>query len=193
MDDAAGPTRFPFSSRTAILALEHHYWELSAPAERDVEADIERAMPSARRAGGLSKDLFITIARWKSRRNTRLYQRNTEADVWTATRAAFVAPKEDGAIEALTDLHGVALRTATALLHWMRPERFPILDFRVVAALDVVEPSSWEDVTFYSRTAGRIRALAAKHKLDLRVIDRALWAWQKEASGPTRRCGRAAR
>ena len=61
----------------------------------------------------------------------------------------------------------------------MRPDRFPILDEKVVLALDEEEPRSWEDVSFYTRIADRIRALARRHDLALRIVDRALWTWGK--------------
>jgi hypothetical protein len=76
-------------------------------------------------------------------------------------------------------LRGVALRTASAILHWMRPDRYPILDFRVVGALGKPEPSSYEDVDFYLKIAEEVKSLAQRHALDLRTIDRALWAWHK--------------
>ena len=61
----------------------------------------------------------------------------------------------------------------------MRPDLYPILDFRVVGALGKPEPASYEDIGFYLRIAKEIRVLAGRHGLDLRTMDRALWAWQK--------------
>jgi hypothetical protein len=49
----------------------------------------------------------------------------------------------------------------------------------VVLAVDEQEPTSWEDVTLYTRIADRIRALARRHDLALRIVDRALWTWAK--------------
>ncbi len=194
MPTALPAGKLPFDDRAAILALEERYRKVFClPSDVATEDAIGDAMKEARNAGVLSRKLFLQIARWKSKRPTRHYEKNSEDEVRDATRLAFVARTDTDAILALTDLHGVGLRTATALLHWMRPEEFPILDFRVVAALGEAEPCSWEDVTFYSQIADRIRALAAKHKLGLRVIDRALWAWQKEATAAQRRCGRPAR
>lgn len=127
----------------------------------------------------MPKPLFVRLARWKSVRKTPDYESNTEAEVRAATSAAFAASDDAAAIQALTPLRGVALRTASAILHWMRPDRFPILDVRVLAALGVPEPPSYEDVRFYSTIAARIRALAEQHVLDLRTVDRALWTWDK--------------
>lgn len=172
-------TAFPLRDRVAILDLARRYFELITPSERAAEDDIERAMPEARRQGFLPKDLFVKIARWKSVRKTPDYESNSPGDVTAATRGAFAAATEDEAIAALKRLNGVALRTATALLHWMRPDSFPILDFRVVGALGEAKPTNWEDVGFYSRISARVRDLARGHELSLRTVDRALWAWQK--------------
>jgi hypothetical protein len=179
--------KFPFEDRDAIDAFEERYWALCKPEEVAAETAIKGATQKARHAGFLSRDLFLVIARWKSKRPTRHYLKNSEADVREASRLAFLARTEAEAIHALTDLHGVGLRTATALLHWMRPEEFPILDFRVVGALGEAEPASYEDVAYYLRIAARVRHLAAKHKVTLRVIDRALWTWQRLAADKRRR------
>ena len=61
----------------------------------------------------------------------------------------------------------------------MRPDVYPILDFRVVGALGKPEPTSYEDINFYLGIAKEIRVLAERHGLDLRTMDRALWAWKK--------------
>ena len=96
-----------------------------------------------------------------------------------ATAAAFTARNDKDAINALCQLNGVALRTATALLHWMRPNEFPIIDVRVIAALGLPDPSSWEDIGYYQRVAEQIRSVAAAASVDLRTVDRALWTLDK--------------
>ncbi|MEA3246747.1 MAG: hypothetical protein U9Q74_11385, partial [Gemmatimonadota bacterium] len=122
---------------------------------------------------------FVRVGRWKSVRQTPNYESNSEERVRTATVAAFKASDDEQAIAALISLKGVALRTATAILQWMRPERFPILDVRVVSALGLEEPSSWDDTAYYAQVADRVRELARQCGVDLRTMDRALWAWDK--------------
>jgi hypothetical protein len=60
-----------------------------------------------------------------------------------------------------------------------KPETKEWFHFRVVGALGKPEPTSYEDIDFYLRIAKEIRVLAERHGLDLRTMDRALWAWQK--------------
>jgi len=171
---------FPFDDLTAILNLALEYWNLISSSEAIAEQAFEREMPIARKQGFLTKELFVRLGRWKSVRQTPNYESNDEMDIRAATARAFSANDERTAILALTRLRGVALRTASALLQWMRPELFPILDIRVVGALGRPEPSSYEDMDFYLDITRDVRALAQRHGLDLRTMDRALWAWHKK-------------
>ncbi|MEO5802523.1 MAG: hypothetical protein ABIR24_03270 [Verrucomicrobiota bacterium] len=165
--------------RNKIVALADEYWSVIADRDSEAERTFEKAFIEARRNGYLTKDLFVRVARWKSVRNTRNYNLNTEDEIRAATSLAFQASDDAAAIGALVLLRGVALRTASAILHWMRPDRFPILDYRVIYALGETAPESYEDIRFYIRIAERIRELALRHSLDLRTIDRALWTWDK--------------
>jgi len=51
----------------------------------------------------------------------------------------------------LDRVSGVATRMAVAMLHWMRPNQFPMLDVRVVRSLGWEDPPSWENLDFYER------------------------------------------
>jgi len=177
------------SDRNEIVAFADDYWTLIASSDAKAERTFENDFRVARSCGLLSKELFVRVARWKSVRNIRRYESNTEADIRTATAAAFQACDDATAIKALTQLHGVAVRTASAILHWMRPERFPILDYRIMAALGEMTPKSYDDIRIYIRVADRIRELALLHSLDLRTIDRALWTWDKRRSRSKSKCG----
>lgn len=170
-------TSFPFEDREAILSLADLYWNESSATEAAKERRFEQDFLHARELGYLSKDLFLCVARWKSKRPTPYYKRNSESRIRDVTTKAMAARDDTAALSALMRLSGVRLRTASAILHWLRPDRFPILDVNVVVALGEPEPKSYDDFGLYSRIAQRIRALAGQHQLDLRTIDRALWTW----------------
>lgn len=170
---------FPISDRDAVLELAELYWSLIKPHEYEIEKRLEKEMPTYRHQAFLDRPIFLAIASWKSPRPKRHHEKNTEDAIEAATARAFRASSDAAAIGALSGLAGVGLRTATALLHWMRPERFPILDVRVVAALQEDQPSNWEDVAFYNYIAERCRGVARELRLDLRRVDRAMWAWDK--------------
>lgn len=85
------------------------------------------------------------------------------------------------ALAALDTLNGVALRTATAILHWFRDDT-PILDMRVVRALDgkfSKISSNWENIELYQEVADLIIRETRRVGVDLRTMDRALWTWDK--------------
>ncbi|MBK9131553.1 MAG: hypothetical protein IPM20_07985 [Gammaproteobacteria bacterium] len=170
---------FPFRDCGEIIRLSTVYWELINSTEATEERRFEQDFAEARKQGFLSKDLFVRVARWKSVRNTSHYQSNSIESIRAATAKAFTAANDASALAALMQLQGVALRTASAILHWMRPDQFPILDVRVVAALGLAESASYEDFEFYSLVASEVRGLARECDIDLRIIDRALWTWDK--------------
>ena len=176
----ANPRPFPLTDRAAVLRLADEYWTLITTGERDAERSFERELPACRERRELGKDLFVRIARWKSVRKTPNYEANSEDQVRSATRAAFRAESDAGALAALTVLNGVAVRTASALLQWLLPDRYPILDFRIVRALGEAKPSNWDDPRLYERIAAVVRGHAKRLEVDLRTLDRALWAWDKQ-------------
>ena len=176
-DSSSAP--FPFKDRKAILRLADLYWNEISATEAAEERRFEQDFAEARSSGYLSKGLFLRVARWKSPRQTPNHERNSDASIRGATSEALKAIDDSAALSALMRLSGVALRTASAILHWLRPDRFPILDFRVVAALGEPEPKSFESFELYGRIAERVHALARQHQLDLRTIDRALWTWDR--------------
>lgn len=170
----------PLNSCYELKQLEKEYWDLISRNEASEEKLFEQEFADARLKGFLSKELFVRVGRWKSVRNTQNYMSNSTESIHIATKIAFTATDDKVALEALMGLRGVALRTASAILHWMRPDHYPILDFRVVNALGLTEPSSYENYEFYSQIATIVRNIAQEHDLNLRTIDRALWAWDKK-------------
>ena len=157
------------------------YWDLIKIADKDEELKFEREFSRARKAGHLSRDLFIRMGVWKSARNRSRLESNSEETITQATQQAFQASSRKEPIRILSNLNGVAVRTAVAMLHWMKPDEFPMLDFRVVRALGLDEPNDWEDLNYYDAFAHRVIALAKQLKVDLRTLDRALWAMDLES------------
>lgn len=173
---------FPFGNRKEIEELASIYWETISRSERHVEQHvIPQVVESARKRGYLLKDEFVTLARWKSTRPTRSYHSNTQNHVEGQTKRALLptANREDS-LEALVRLNGIKQRTATAILHWFRPDDTPILDVRVVAAAGLETPKGWENnIDYYRAFAEKIIREAQIAGVALRTIDRALWTWDK--------------
>jgi hypothetical protein len=168
--------------RSDVLQLADEYWGLISPRDRELELLLEKELPGSRAKGYLTRSVFLDIARWKSPRPRRLHEANSPMVIRAATRASFDASSDSAAVEPLCTLKGVRLRTASALLQWMRPDRFPILDVRVVNSLGEAPPNNWEETAFYTRIADGIRTIAKELGVDLRTLDRALWALDKKRS-----------
>lgn len=168
-------------NRQFVAHFSDEYWQAIPPPVAMVERDFERTLSKFRAQGSLDKETFVKIAMWKCRRNERHYLANSEAAVRAQTAAAFTASRRCDAIKALCALKGVKLRTAVALLHWMRPGEFPMLDYRVVEVLCERIPlrSGYENTSFYERIAQRLIRVAMDLGVSLRELDRALWASHK--------------
>ncbi|MCB0241463.1 MAG: hypothetical protein KDH08_23170 [Anaerolineae bacterium] len=66
---------------------------------------------------------------------------------------------------------------ATVILHWCHREPYPILDYRALWALGYEQPPTytfnfWQAYTIFCRD------LAAKTRVSIRELDRALWAFE---------------
>lgn len=173
---------FPFGNRDTILCLEKRYWNQITPAEKCAEkCSIPAIVDRARKLDYLLKDDFFTLGRWKSReRNIHNYQKNSCASIQTISQKAFSAETREEALRHLDTLKGVALPTASAILHWFRDDT-PIIDFRVIEALGYrnVSDSKKLNYAFYAEIAERVICNAKRANVSLREMDRALWAWHK--------------
>ena len=102
---------------------------------------------------------------------------NKESDVIEKSYKAFV--DEDYrhlSRRSLKGLKGVGLRTVTAIMHFVFPEKYPIIDENTLLELGV------ENVSYYGSDLWRgyqKRCLewAEEHTVDLRTLDKALWVY----------------
>jgi hypothetical protein len=167
-------------TRSQIVALARRFAhdEAASPwpgGERRLKARLAR-----RRARGrlyLTRAELRWLGEWKTPRIRPQIARNTEAGVRGVTEAAFLARGDANRLAVLLGLRGVGVAVASVLLHFVAPARYPIYDVRVRAALRRAgvrrrfppTPAGWEA---YART---LRALAARHRVSLRTLDKALW------------------
>jgi hypothetical protein len=134
----------------------------------------------ARQRGYLTSAELGELAHWKSPRSAGRCARNSPAFVREVTRAALASREPRFKVEVLRLLDGVDWPTASTLLHFADAGRWPILDFRALWSLRAqVEPSQycfelWDAYTSY------MRKLSDRSGLDMRAVDRALWAYSKE-------------
>lgn len=156
----------------------------------DLEAKIEQASEISRRRGNLLRPEFIDIVRWKNLsfqtdRNNRLWASNDQRSVQSTTREAFRVASEIEGIVLLTRLRGVDVRTATALMHFGRKDRSPILDVNVLTALDAPlevrrSGNALRDLQLYPCFAAAVRRIRARLNVPIRTLDKALFMIGRE-------------
>jgi hypothetical protein len=132
----------------------------------------------------LDKEHFKDIAMWKSRRPKRHYEKNDGAFVRQVTEHAFGATDERLQLHILTALDGVRVPVASTILHFAFPHRYAILDFRVLrtltsAGLWLLDEAHSFTLAGWLEYIQLMRRLAKKLAVDLRDLDKALWAFDK--------------
>ena len=143
--------------------------------ERQLKARLARRR--ARGALYLTRRELRWIGEWKSPRIRPQIARNTEAGVRGVTEAAFLARSDAARLDVLLGLRGVGVAVASVILHFGDPTRHPIYDVRVRAALRRIgvrrrfPPTG----TGWGAYAAVLRDLAARHRVSLRTLDKALW------------------
>jgi hypothetical protein len=136
---------------------------------------------AANARGHYTREEFLTVCEWKTSRSRPKVERNDAAAVEQATHRALGSDDERERMEALISLEGVGVPTASTLLHFAFPDRYPILDVRALESLGqkarTVYPSG-----FWLGYLHACRELAQRHGVSIRVLDKALWQHSKEAA-----------
>ena len=149
--------------------------------EDEGTAALTRRLRAARRRGYLTKGELIAACRWNSPRSAPHVRANTHHRIRAATAAALAAPDETARVEALVQLRGVSVPTASAVLTLLDPRRYGVIDIRV-----------WQLLHRAGRVTGRrhgvglttrdwlqfldvLRALARRLRLRVRTVERTLF------------------
>lgn len=157
-----------------ICALAQEYTYLDDTAARE-------AGHRAAERGCLTRDELVEIGSWKTRNRQRHNLiLNDEDTVREATSVALDGgTAERERLRALrSQLSGVQAPVASAVLHFVDPSRWSILDYRILEALGVEQPSYysldfWED---FQVACGELSEDAG---VDRRCFDKAGFMWSK--------------
>lgn len=164
-------------SRGRVLALARAFDRASggSPEERA----LKRRLARRRRRGEVYLDRadLVLVGEWKTARIRARIARNTDAAVRALTAIALGTGDEARRFRLLQGLSGVGPAVASVILHFADPGRYPVYDVRVRTALRRLgvrerfppTPPGW---VAYVR---RLRALARRHRVSLRTLDKALW------------------
>lgn len=102
------------------------------------------------------------------------------------TAAAFSASEPRFKIEVLRLLDGVDWPTASVLLHFCDTEPWPIIDYRAFWSLSQPAPAGNYSFALWTSYSDYTRQLAKELNVNMRVLDRALWAYSKVKQGRPR-------
>lgn len=148
------------------------------------DSEVEEIGSEAGRRGWYTRDQFLTVTRWKTKRSRSRCERNDEPTIVELTRLALSTPDERQRIESLTQLHGVQFPTASVLLHLAHRDRYPIIDYRALWSLGIeTSPASYSFGFWWAYTEV-CRSLADAADVPMRTLDRALWQYSKERQVP---------
>jgi hypothetical protein len=131
--------------------------------------------------GDFSRRHFDTIFEWKTgNRGKSRPAKNNDKSIARALK--LVVEERDNPIrpiDALTQLSGVGVPVASAIMTAVFPGRFTVIDFRALSALSV-EGYSTSSSEKYLEYVEYCIALARNWGVTLRDLDRALWKWSEK-------------
>jgi len=152
---------------------------LAAEYKRDDPDASDEAMEAAGKRiaeGNFSIDNLEIIYDWKSPRRRALLRLNSSERIERALKNALRAQDVGQAVCALTQLKGIGVKMASAILTAMDPDRYTVLDFRALQALGCEDH---EEIEFYVDYLAYCKEKAAELGVSLRDFDRANWQWSK--------------
>ena len=173
-------------TRPAGFELRFPPEEIEPLARRFGAADdpsILAAGAAARARGRYTRPEFLAVCAWKTVRSRPQVARNDDGAVADVTRRALAAGDEGERMQALLELQGVGVPTASTLLYCAFPADYPILDVRALESLGQ-PPRSGYTVEYWLGYLDACRELARRHGVSLRTLDKALWQYSKESVSP---------
>jgi thermostable 8-oxoguanine DNA glycosylase len=147
----------------------------------ELEKQIFRMGKEIKKRGWLEKTEFLTICLWKSRRPKRLYDLNSDKEIISKTKLSFDEKDELKKIKILTELKGVQIPTASAILSVVNPEIYPIIDERCIQSLTDLGIINWKTITDnnWIEYLNIIRSLSKEKNKTARDIEKGLFAYNR--------------
>jgi hypothetical protein len=147
----------------------------------ELEKQIFEMGKEVKERGWLEKSEFITICLWKSRRPKRLYDLNPDKEIITKSKLSFSEKDEFKKIKILTELKGVRIPTASAILSVVNPDIYPIIDERCIQSLTDLGVIKWKTITEnnWIEYLKIIRNLSMEKNKTAREIEKGLFAYNR--------------
>jgi len=155
------------------------YWASNYEYGREKEEqDLISQKPYIQSAGYLDKKQLQMVAQWKAPRAAGHVAKNEEDYIREISALALSSKNERVRIEALTLLDGIQWPTASVILHLFHSDPYPILDFRALWSVGLEVPNQYT-FSFWWPYVEFTREVAARNRVDMRSLDRALWQYSK--------------
>jgi len=147
----------------------------------ELEKQIFRMGMAIKERGWLEKSEFLTICLWKSRRPKRLYDLNSSKVIVSKSKLSFIEKDELKRMKILTELKGVQIPTASAILSVINPEIYPIIDERCIQSLQDLGVIKWKTITenHWIEYLSIIRGLSKEKNKSARDIEKGLFAYNR--------------
>lgn len=131
--------------------------------------------------GWLSRDEFISICLWKSRRPKQLYNKNSTSRIKSITRKAFNESDEKQRMTLLVSLSGVSVPTASAILSVTDPKNYPVIDIRCVESLQELKLVKWNAITVTSwlKYLDIVRRISKRNNKTARQVEKGLFSFNR--------------
>jgi hypothetical protein len=167
-------------SKSKILKYASLYDKKYRMSGALIETEIKEILKK-RKPKFLTRNELCKIGKWKSPRTKKhcLNPDNDERTVRDISKFSFSTKSERAKIESLFVFKGVSWPVASTILHFAFPDKYPILDFRVLESMGWGKPTQY-DFKFWQDYCSYLRKLATKYKISLRVLDKALWQISKD-------------
>ena len=142
--------------------------------QREREKRLIGVVDEIQKRGEMTSKELRDVQKWKSPRRIKLLNDNSDSEIRAITREAFDATDDWKKISLLTDLSGMRVPRASVVLHFYDKKPFPLAD---QYAKDSIGFSGSYTECFWRSYCEFTRDIAKRNGVNMRTLDRALWAW----------------
>lgn len=119
----------------SFISKWHPRYEETEVDQRAYEQIILAVADDIKKLGTLSNDVFKRILVWKSPRLMGIVKLEKFNSYYSPAIKNVLIVSDDQKLKILDDLYGIGAPTASTILHFIYPDKFPIIDVRTIRAL----------------------------------------------------------
>jgi hypothetical protein len=176
--------RDPFRNTEDLREWINKYLELQTKDNKKLETKlISNIAPAVRERRFWRPEELKILCDWKAGGRTgHLCEDNSEEFIKEVTRTSYTTNNEQLRITILTLLKGVRERTASAMLHFIFNDIYPILDVWAIQAIGIEEAfEKWYSFENWIAYVEFCKKKSNCYNVSMRELDMALWAKGKDA------------